>query len=266
MSILFRGFQNVLRRAVLPSKLASTVVGSRLISKTRSKAPKPSQLIYPAAPSKDHSDLATFLTYVERTSLNKTSTVYRGTHYEYTVADTLSQYGFFLKRVGGQSDRGMDLLGIWTLPSTSQTSKVIIQCKAGARSTSPMYIRELKGAMAVAPPGWRGTDVLGLLVGEKPATKGVQKEINTADVALGYVCCTKEGQVMQLLWNLKAQEMGLDGVSVGVKYGEDKKNQIVLMRGGKMLPLLEKVKIEEENVVDVSVLKQKGEKSDITGS
>ena len=253
MSIWFRCFRNASRHSFQPSKCAGTIVVSRPISKTRKKAPKPSQLIYPEAPSKEHSDLATFLSYVERTSLNKNSTVYRGTHYEYTVADTLSQYGFLLKRVGGQSDRGMDLLGIWTLPSTSHTFKVILQCKAGARSASPMYIRELKGALAAAPPGWRGTDVLGLLVGEKPATKGVQKEMHTADVALGYVCCTKEGEVAQLLWNLKAQEMGLDGVSVGIKYGEDK-NQLVLFRGGEMLPLLQKVETKEENVVDVSVL------------
>ncbi|KAF4456982.1 hypothetical protein F53441_997 [Fusarium austroafricanum] len=213
------------------------------MSKRKGKAPKPFELIYPDAPTKEHSDLATFLSYVERVSLDKRSTVYRGTHYEYTVANTLSQYGFFLKRVGGQSDRGMDLLGIWTLPSTSQTCRVILQCKAGARSASPMYIRELKGAMAAAPPGWRGTDVLGLLVGEKPATKGVQSEMYSANVALSYVCCSKEGEVLQLLWNTKAQEMGLEGVSVGVKYGQEK-NQIVLIRGGEMLPLLENNEID----------------------
>ncbi|KAJ4270307.1 hypothetical protein NW762_001986 [Fusarium torreyae] len=254
MSILFRGSRRVSRHVNWPSQWALRTTGSRLISKSNGKRSKPFKLIYPEAPSKEHSDLATFLAYVERTRLNKRSTVYRGTHYEYTVANTLSQYGFFLKRVGGASDRGMDLLGTWTLPSTSQTSKVILQCKAGAKSASPMYIRELKGAMAAAPPGWRGTDVLGLLVAEKPATKGVQNEMHTADVALGYVCCSKEGEVVQLLWNIKAQEMGLEGVSVGVKYGEQK-NQLVLIKRGEMLPLLEKTKSEERGVVDVSDVK-----------
>ncbi|KAF9776384.1 hypothetical protein IL306_005448 [Fusarium sp. DS 682] len=258
MPILFRGFYNVSRHVNPFTTWGRATTGARPMSKRKTKAQKPFKLIYPDAPTKEHSDLATFLSYVERVCLNKRSTVYRGTHYEYTVADTLSQYGFFLKRVGGQSDRGMDLLGIWTLPSTTQTCKVILQCKAGARSASPMYIRELKGAMAAAPPGWRGTDVLGLLVGEKPATKGVQSEMNSVDVALGYVCCSKEGDILQLLWNIKAQEMGLDGVTVGVKYGEDK-NQLVLMKGGKMLPLLEKLKTEEEDVVvDVSAIKTEG--------
>lgn len=254
MSILFRGSQIVSRHVNQPARWTYKIVSSRPYSKSKGKTRKPAQLIYPDAPTKEHSDLATFLSYVERSSLNKRSTVYRGTHYEYTVSDTLSQYGFFLKRVGGQSDRGMDLLGTWTLPSTSQTSKVILQCKAGARGPSPMYIRELKGAMGAAPPGWRGTDVLGLLVGEKPATKGVQTEMHSADVAMGYVCCSKEGEVLQLLWNLRAQDMGLDGVSVGVKYAEGK-SQLVLIRGGEMLPLLEKLKTEVEDVVVVPASK-----------
>lgn len=120
-----------------------------------------------------------------------------------------------------------------------------------------MYVRELKGALAAAPPGWRGDDVLGLLVGEKPATKGVQSEMHSADVALGYVCCSKEGDILQLIWNIKAQAMGLDGVTVGLKYGEDN-NKLVLMRGGEMLPLLKKAKTEEDVVVDVSAIDIEG--------
>ncbi|KAK7413719.1 Cell morphogenesis protein PAG1 [Neonectria punicea] len=207
------------------------------------------------SPTKEHSDLATFLSYVERTRLNKRSTVYRGTHYEYTVAETLSQYGFFLKRVGGASDRGLDLLGTWTLPTTNDAMKVFVQCKAGARSPSPMYVRELKGARADAPPGWRGAgDALGLLVGEKPATRGVQEELR-ATAALGYVCCSREGEVKQLLWNQAAQEMGLEGVTVAVRYAgkeggdgdkaDDLEKQLVLMKGGKKLPLLQKVRSVE---------------------
>ncbi|KAI8679806.1 hypothetical protein NCS57_00259400 [Fusarium keratoplasticum] len=247
MSILFRGAQRASRRFRLPSKWGSTSIRVRHISNKNGQVPNPLELIYPEAPNKGHSDLATFLAYVERTSLDKRTTVYRGTHYEYTVADTLSQYGFFLKRVGGASDRGMDLLGTWTPPSTSQTIKVILQCKAGVRSIGPMYVRELKGALVAAPPGWRGADTLGLLVAEKPATKGVQRDMNSAEVALGYVCCSKEGELVQLLWNYRAQEMGLEGISVGVRHGvngEEKK--LVLMKGGKVLPMLEKTTPEEQ--------------------
>ncbi|KAJ3525661.1 hypothetical protein NM208_g11543 [Fusarium decemcellulare] len=54
---------------------------------------------------------------------------------------------------------------------------------------------------------------------------------------------------------LGAQEMGLDGISVGVRYGEDQQeNKLVLMKGGKMLPLLEKTKPEEQEATPVADL------------
>ncbi|KPM44375.1 hypothetical protein AK830_g2175 [Neonectria ditissima] len=238
-----------------PRHVPATIGGRRFLSDANGAGSTTAgKLIYPESPTKEHSNLATFLSYVERTRLNKKSTVYKGTHYEYTVAETLSRYGFFLKRVGGASDRGLDLLGTWTLPSTEHAMKVFVQCKAGARSPSPMYVRELKGARAEAPPGWRGAgDVLGLLVGEKPATRGVQEELR-APAALGYVCCSKAGEVKQLLWNEAAQKMGLEDVTVAVRYaggdgdgdrdrdeGDEPEKQLVLMKGARTLPLLEKL-------------------------
>lgn len=236
-----RRIQRILKSTFKP-RYSLILVGVRFFSDSTSSDSTPlDKLIYPESPSKEHSDLASFLSHVERTRLNKRSTVYRGTHYEYTIAQALSQYGFFLKRVGGPSDRGVDLLGTWTLPSTSTRLKTVLQCKAGARSPSPSFVRELKGALAVAPPGWRGDDALGLLVGEKPATKGVVGEILGSDRALGYVCCSREGDIRQILWNGRAQDIGLEGVAVGVRHeGEDKK--LVLLREGEVLPLLNEVK------------------------
>lgn len=231
------------RRAIRQLCPSPKYVPARIVAR-RTSSTTASTLIFPEAPTKEHSNLATFLAYVERTGLNKKSTVYRGTHYEYTVAEALSQYGFVLKRVGGASDRGLDLLGTWKPPSTRHVMKVFLQCKAGARSPSPMFMRELKGARAEAPPGWRSdTDVLGLLVGEKPATRGVQEELR-ASVPLGYVCCSKDGELKQLLWNQAAQEMGLEGVTVAVKYaaeGDGLEKQLVLMKRARTLPLLEKL-------------------------
>ncbi|KAH8735989.1 hypothetical protein BGZ61DRAFT_553693 [Ilyonectria robusta] len=212
----YRSSRRAIRQLCPSPKYVPARIGARRTNSTTA-----STLIYPEAPTKEHSNLATFLAYVERTGLNKKSTVYRGTHYEYTVAEALSPYGFVLKRVGGASDRGLDLLGTWKPPSTRHVMKVFLQCKAGARSPSPMFVRELKGARAEAPPGWRSdTDVLGLLVGEKPATRGVQEELR-ASVPLGYVCCSKDGELKQLLWNQAAQEMGLEGVTVAVNNGEN---------------------------------------------
>ena len=224
------------------SSLSIIRTSPRVAARYLSTTPKAfsENLIYPEAPSKDHNDLTTFLAYVERTRLNKRSTVYKGTHYEYTIGETLSQYGFYLRRVGGASDRGMDLLGTWAIPGTTNSMKVIVQCKAGSRSPGPTNVRELKGALKAAPPGWRGTDLLGILVSEKPATKGVQDELHT-DVPLVYGCCSREGDVVQLLWNHRAQEIGLEGLSVGVRHmGDSQAKQIILMKDGKALPLLEK--------------------------
>lgn len=226
-----------LQRNVLTSIFRASPLNARHL--TTSPPRLTERLIYPEAPSKEHSNLVTFLDYVERSRLNKRSTVYKGTLYEYTVAETLHQYGFYLKRIGGASDRGMDLLGTWTIPSTTDTMKVIVQCKAGARSPGPSNVRELKGALKAAPPGWRGADVLGLLVSEKPATKGVQNELHT-DVPLAYICCSREGGVAQLLWNHRAQEIGLEGISVGIRHLDDppEGKQIILMKDGKVLALL----------------------------
>ncbi|KAJ4300441.1 hypothetical protein N0V88_003116 [Collariella sp. IMI 366227] len=78
-------------------------------------------LIYPSAPSPHHTCLPTFLAYAARTNLDPASTVYVGTHYEYTTSLSLARYGLDLRRVGGSSDFGIDLLGTWSLPSTTET-------------------------------------------------------------------------------------------------------------------------------------------------
>ncbi|TVY34146.1 Uncharacterized protein LSUB1_G006391, partial [Lachnellula subtilissima] len=84
------------------------------------------------------------------------STTYVGTHYEYTVQTALSRLGLSLKRIGGRSDYGIDLIGTWNLPSSLQPLQVLIQCKALASKAEPRVVRELEGAFVGAPTGWRG--------------------------------------------------------------------------------------------------------------
>ncbi|KEY74240.1 hypothetical protein S7711_00398 [Stachybotrys chartarum IBT 7711] len=200
-------------------------------------------LIYPQAPATQHTDLPTFLAYAERTGLDVKSTVYVGTHYEYRVASALAQYGFFLKRIGGSSDFGTDLLGTWTPPTTSQTMRVLLQCKAGSQRVGPHLVRELEGAFAGAPIGWKGSGVLGFLVSEKPATKGVRDSLARSRWPMGYACCSREGVLQQMLWNRGAEEQGLEGFGVVARHtggGEGKAGErLVLVRNGKTLPLLE---------------------------
>lgn len=194
----------------------------------------------PASPKQQqHADLPSFLEYAQRVGLDETSPTFTGTRYEYLVAARLARYGFSLTRVGGASDFGIDLLGEWTIPTTCQTIRVLIQCKAGTRGKGgPLFIRELEGSFIGAPPGWRGPGVLGLLVAERRATKGVRDALGRSRLPMGYFCCEgRDGEVRQMLWNQRAAEEGLEGVDVAVRRGGE--DEVVLVKGGEPLPLLD---------------------------
>jgi hypothetical protein len=189
----------------------------------------------------NHHDLPTFLDYVSRTGLDIKSTVYVGTHYEYTVASSLAKYGFSLKRVGGSSDYGIDLLGVWDVPSMTDSIKVLVQCKAGSQRVGPHMIRELEGAFVGAPVGWRGTGVLGFLASEGTATKGVRESLGRSRWPMGFISCSNDGYVSQMLWNRRAEEVGLVGLGVGMRYPErkDEKPQLSMSYQGNNLPFVE---------------------------
>jgi Protein of unknown function (DUF2034) len=157
--------------------------------------------------------------------MDSTSKVYLGTHYEYTVQIALSRLGMSLKRIGGKSDCGIDLLGTWDLPSSPQPRKVLIQCKALAIKVKPSLARELEGAFVGAPRGWRDAGVLGFLVSKQPATKGVREALGRSRWPMGYVLCGDDGRVLQMLWNKRAEQEGLEGIGVGLKYGGGEKSE-----------------------------------------
>ncbi|KAK7734920.1 hypothetical protein SLS53_007697 [Cytospora paraplurivora] len=192
--------------------------------------------MYPEPPTANHNDLASFLKYAERSGLDPKSTLYVGTHYEYTVAQVLSKYGFYLQRVGGHSDYGIDLLGTWNVPSSRESLKVLVQCKAIARKSSPNLLRELEGAFVGAPVGWRGHGVLGIFVTEKPATKGVRETLGRSKWPMTFISCSRDGRVHQMLWNQRAEEEGLEGLGVGLRHaGSDGEPQLLLTWKGQHL-------------------------------
>ncbi|CAK7227896.1 hypothetical protein SBRCBS47491_006724 [Sporothrix bragantina] len=230
-------------------------------------------LIYPDQPrSVKHNDLPSFLRYAERAGLDTGSTTYVGTHYEYTVAGHLAPLGFSLRRVGGASDRGIDLLGIWALPCLNSTSsasswkpgdeplRVILQCKAGAgQRVGPHLVRELEGAFIGAPVGWRtrvgvgdgleteksgngsSPAVIGVLVTEKPATKGIREALARSRWPMAYIFCPSAGHVQQMLWNQQAEKTcGLAGLGVTLRHAVDEVEgaytHVVLTWQGKPLP------------------------------
>lgn len=213
------------------------------------KSSTSTSLIYPEPPTTNHRDLASFLDHAERSGLDPKTTLYVGTHYEYTVARTLSKYGFFLRRIGGTSDYGTDLLGTWTVPSSKEPLKVLVQCKALARKSAPNLIRELEGAFVGAPVGWRGQGVLGIFVTEKPATKGVRDSLGRSRWPMGFISCSRAGQVQQILWNQRAEEEGLGGLGVGIRYAgseSEREPQPVLTWKGQHIALAETVGISGE--------------------
>jgi len=183
----------------------------------------PIEDLIPDSPGSNHNDLASFLEYATRSGLNPKSTVYVGTHYEYTVGASLARHGFSVRRIGGASDYGIDLLGTWNFPTPSSsfpsgttTLKVLVQCKAGP--IGPHTIRELEGAFVGAPAGWRGGEgVLGVLASRKVATKGVGEALGRSRWPMMFVCCDAEGRISQVRWNQRAELEGLEGMNAAVR-------------------------------------------------
>ena len=191
---------------------------------------------FPEFRNPHHSDLPSFLKYADRIGLDTSSTVYVGTHYEYTVQNTLEQLGMSLTRIGRANDCGIDLIGTWALKPAIFPLKVIVQCKA-SQTASPSIARELEGAFVGAPSGWKDPGVLGFLVSQAPASKGVRDALNRSRLPMVYARCDAEGKMLQMFWNRKAAEEGLEGVRTVAKYagGERDSREVILTWKGEMI-------------------------------
>lgn len=113
------------------------------------------------------------------------STVFRGTTFENRCLRILESTfrGMALRRVGGKDDGGIDILGWWDLPCTRRL-RILAQCKAEKKKSSPRYIREMEGVAMVYRAGLstppidadheeRPTpgDIVAFLLSESPFTK-----------------------------------------------------------------------------------------------
>ncbi|KAI5197460.1 hypothetical protein E4T39_07250 [Aureobasidium subglaciale] len=173
-----------------------------------------------------HHNLDDFLTYATTANLSPTSTVYRGTHYEYTVANSLTRLAFSLTRVGRTSDLGIDLLGSWAIPSRPAPLNILIQCKAEA--PKPSMIRELEGAVVGAPVRYRGQGTIAILAAAKEATKGVRDAVARSRLPMAYLNITTEGSVRQFVWNQAAVECALESVGVTLRYLTNGESEVAL--------------------------------------
>lgn len=191
--------------------------------------------------SKHHHDLKSFLEFAKESKLKETTTVYKGTLFEYTVADVLRSYCFELHRTGRSNDLGIDLLGHWKLPGKPHEMRALIQCKA--TKPTPATIRELEGAYVGAPSAWQGDNVLAMLVSTKSSTTGVVSAVQRSKSPLGVAQIDEKGKVLQLLWNAVAEERGLAGLGVTVKY------KVLKPKNGVKKKDLEKRKEEVESII-----------------
>ncbi|KAJ7430589.1 hypothetical protein B0H11DRAFT_2166075 [Mycena galericulata] len=120
------------------------------------------------------------------------ATVHRGNIFEERSMKVLQDHlSMSLRRVGGKSDGGIDLMGWWWLPptesepphNTSESPKrrrlrVLAQCKAEKKKASPNYVREMEGVlhryMSLTDTSSSGSSqyrLVALLVSESPFTK-----------------------------------------------------------------------------------------------
>ncbi|CAL5868166.1 uncharacterized protein PFLUO_LOCUS2390 [Penicillium psychrofluorescens] len=218
---------------------------------------------FPTAPtpSTHHHDLPSFLSYAERISLPQTSTVYVGTHYEYTVLHKLRQCALTLHRVGGRDDAGIDLMGTWHLPERERelALRVVVQCKSLKTKLGPNLVRELEGALRNAPVGWRTEQTVGMLVSPREATKGVRDAMARSGYPLLWMMVERDGTMRQALWNARAELLGLGPLGVETRYtggdgggdlSENVSTEVALTWDGADIPDMDCVEQDLERVED----------------
>ncbi|KAI9695351.1 MAG: hypothetical protein M1820_008703 [Bogoriella megaspora] len=189
--------------------------------------------------SNEHSSLSTFEAYASRTNLSRSSTVYRGTRYEYLVIESLSRFFLDLTRTGGRSDLGIDLLGTWSLPCFPHPLRVLVSCKSNAKIAQANWVRELEGTFSGDPRGTGRSGTVGLLAARGEATQGVREAVARSALPLGFVNVSLERVVMQMVWNQRVADMGLERVVPKMWFGDGEEREeggrIVLMRNEEVL-------------------------------
>lgn len=192
-------------------------------------------LQYPDPPTTEHSDRESFFRYASRAQLSKNSTVYQGTLYEYTVQEALQKIGIDTKRYGAANDGGIDLLGVWKLPTIPTPLRLFIQCKRLATPASPVLLRELIGSFGGAPTGWNEPGVLGLLVTSESSTAQSRALLQKSSHPVGHLRCSENGELLQITWNRQTDDLGLAGISTHQTYTATGGTDLRLMWQGDFL-------------------------------
>ena len=217
------------------NSVARALISAQNTSKTSNLAQEKDSIPLPPSTS-PHNSLPSFLNHAAVTSLSPSSSVYIGTHYEYTVLSALARLGFSLTRIGGRSDNGIDLVGTWQLPLPHLPFpiRVVLSCKTSSSKSpgSPAWVRELEGGFGGAPPGWRSNDVMGFVVTTGVATKGVRDAVRRSGKKMGFMSVNAGGVIEQLLWNGEIEAVVGDGLGIGIRYlGKGGRECVLMWRG-----------------------------------
>ncbi|PYH76229.1 hypothetical protein BO82DRAFT_296792 [Aspergillus uvarum CBS 121591] len=188
------------------------------------------QLPVPPISKHKHYNRASFIDFARRHDLSRSSTLFIGNLYEYTVQTELRHAAaLLLHRTGGRSDNGIDHLGTWHLPGHEVPIHVAVQCKAHRRRVGPQSIRELEGVIARRMPHtWRlqGQEPgqveagprVGMLVNRREASAGVRAALQRSALPLVYLMVDLRGVLRQALWNEAVEALGVAPLGVEVPY------------------------------------------------
>lgn len=109
------------------------------------------------------------------------SYVKNGKDFERKCANLLARLYFKLNVVGKAGDQGVDLRGIWELPS-AHTLPIVAQCKTANKKIGPVRIRELEGVLHREP-----AHSIALLISNNPLSSDALEAVQTSGLPIGYV-------------------------------------------------------------------------------
>lgn len=172
--------------------------------------------------------LEAFVADAKARGVDPNCNVYRGTRFEYVAQEALKTLGFDLLHKGGGGDKGIDLLGTWTLPNTAGSQQilpppsplhVIVQCKSHTRVLGPGFVRELEGAVASAPSKYRNKNTIVVLISSREMGNGVRDYMENSTRGIIFMQMPEQahgtrGSFKQIFWNDRATQLGLEGYGI----------------------------------------------------
>jgi hypothetical protein len=143
--------------------------------------------------------VSTLTEFLSKSTINKQSTVYKGTLFEYQTLASFSRLeGVELTRVGGAGDGGIDLRGQWICASFNVN--LVVQCKNVKAGITPDNIRSLIGVSSQYKK-----NVIGILATstEKKYSRSIIQQLTKSSVPLG-LAMIQDTTIKSLLFNKRA--------------------------------------------------------------